>query len=94
MAKRVLFACGNGVATSTMVRAKVEDYCEAHGVKIQSTQCKMLELHDKANDYDLVVCSGKFNDPDVTTKVIPAISLLTGINEGPTLDAIVEALQD
>lgn len=55
MAKRVLIACGNGVATSTVVASKVKEYCAANGVDIQVTQCKMLELHDKANDYDLVV---------------------------------------
>ena len=65
MAKRVLVACGNGVATSTVVAAKIKDYCADHGVAIQVTQCKMLELHDKANDYDLVVTSGKFKDADV-----------------------------
>ena len=67
MAKRVLVACGNGVATSTVVAAKIKDYCADHGVAIQVTQCKMLELHDKANDYDLVVTSGKFKDADVKT---------------------------
>ena len=89
MAKRVLVACGNGVAT-----AKIKDYCADHGVAIQVTQCKMLELHDKANDYDLVVTSGKFKDADVKTPIIMAIALLTGINEQATLDKIVEALKD
>ena len=54
----------------------------------------MLELHDKANDYDLVVTSGKFKDPDITTPCIMAISLLTGINEEATLKKILDALQD
>ena len=75
MAKRVLVACGNGVATSTVVAAKIKDYCADHGVAIQVTQCKMLELHDKANDYDLVVTSGKFKDADVKTpdKIVEAL---------------------
>lgn len=30
--KKVLFACGNGVATSTMVRSKVEDYLADKGI--------------------------------------------------------------
>lgn len=94
MAKRVLVACGNGVATSTVVAAKIKDYCADHGVAIQITQCKMLELHDKANDYDLVVTSGKFKDADVKTPIIMAIALLTGMNEQATLDKIVEALKD
>ena len=87
--KRVLIACGNGVATSTVVASKVKDYCADHGVDIQVTQCKML-----ANDYDLVVTSGKFKDPDVTTPCIMAIALLTGINEEATLQKIVEALKE
>ena len=82
MAKRVLVACGNGVATSTVVAAKIKDYCADHGVAIQ------------ANDYDLVVTSGKFKDADVKTPIIMAIALLTGINEQATLDKIVEALKD
>ncbi len=50
--KRVIIACGNGVATSTVVASKVKAPC------------------------------------------IMAISLLTGINEEPTLQKIVAALQD
>ncbi|MGI6229869.1 MAG: PTS sugar transporter subunit IIB [Tractidigestivibacter sp.] len=93
-AKRVLVACGNGVATSTVVASKVKDYCAQKGINIQVTQCKMLELHGKANDYDLVITSGKFSDPDIKTPIIMAINLLTGINEQATLDKIVDALKD
>lgn len=92
--KHVLIACGNGVATSTVVASKVKDYCAAHGVDIQVTQCKMLEIHDKGNDYDLVVTSGKFSDPEVKTPCIMAISLLTGIGADKCLQQIVDALKD
>ena len=92
--KRVIIACGNGVATSTVVASKVKDYCAATGVSIEVTQCRMIELHDKADAYDLVVTTGKFSDPDIKTPCIMAISLLTGINEEPTLQKIVAALQD
>ena len=92
--KRVIIACGNGVATSTVVAAKVKDYCATNGVSIDVTRCRMIELHDKANDYDLVVTSGKFSDPDVKTPCIMASSLLTGINAEPTLQKILAALKD
>lgn len=92
--KHVLIACGNGVATSTVVASKVKDYCAAHGVDIQVTQCKMLEIHDKGNDYDLVVTSGKFSDPEVKTPCIMAISLLTGIGADKCLQQIVDALKN
>ena len=82
--KRVIIACGNGVATSTVVASKVKDYCAANGVSIEVTQCRMIELDT----------TGKFSDPDIKTPCIMAISLLTGINEEPTLQKIVAALQD
>ena len=55
--------------------------------------CRMIELHDKADDYDLVVTTGKFNDPDIKTPCIMGISLLTGIGQDKTLQQIVDALK-
>lgn len=92
MAKRVLIACGNGVATSTVIASKVRDHCAGRGIPITISQCKMIELHDKADGYDLVVTSGKFSDPDIKTPCIMAIALLTGIGEQEVLERISQAL--
>ncbi|ERL09467.1 PTS sugar transporter subunit IIB [Olsenella profusa] len=94
MAKRVLVACGNGVATSTVVASKIRDYCKERGLDVQTNQCRMIELHDKGDAYDLIVTSGKFSDPDVKTPCIMAISLLTGIGADKTLEQIYQALKD
>jgi len=91
--KRILVACGNGVATSTVVASKIRDYCKDKGVDVKTKQCRMIELHDKADDYDLVVTTGKFNDPDIKTPCIMGISLLTGIGQDKTLQQIVDALK-
>ena len=50
--KRILVACGNGVATSTVVASKIRDYCKDKGVDVKTEQCRMIELHDKADDYE------------------------------------------
>ena len=50
-------------------------------------------LESKADDYDLLVTTGKFTGGTVTIPVITAISLLTGIGEEATLDQIVEELK-
>ena len=42
--KRVLFACGNGIVTSTMVSHKVIDYLEDNGIEIKAGQCKVQEV--------------------------------------------------
>lgn len=92
--KKVLFACRNGVATSTMVRSKVEDYLSERGVAIKSHQCKVQEVSAIADEYDLVVTSGKFKASEIKTPCIMAINLLTGINEDVTLEEIYEAVKE
>lgn len=91
--KRVLVACGNGIATSTVVATKIREACEENGVDVSVTQCKLLEVESKASDFDLLVTTGKFTGGEVNVPTIGAMSLLTGIGEEETLEEIVNALK-
>lgn len=91
--KRVLVACGNGIATSTVVATKIREACENHGVPVTVSQCKLLEVESKANDFDLLVTTGKFTGGSVSVPVVGAINLLTGINEDATLEEILGYLK-
>lgn len=91
--KKLLVACGNGIATSTVVAFKIKERCEEEGISISLTQCKVTEVASKASDYDLIVTSGKFEDDRIDTPIVGAIALLTGINEEGTLDKIVAYLK-
>ncbi len=91
--KNVLVACGNGIATSTVVASKIREACEENGIPVNVTQCKLLEVESKAGNFDLLVTTGKFTGGDVKVPVIGAISLLTGIGEEDTLNEIIEALK-
>lgn len=91
--KRLLVACGNGIATSTVVATKIREKCEECGIPVTITQCKLLEVDSKVEDYDLLVTTGKFTGGTVEIPVITAISLLTGIGEEATLNQITEELK-
>ncbi len=91
--KKVLVACGNGIATSTVVATKIREKCEDNGIPVIVTQCKLLEVESKADDYDLLVTTGKFTGGGVNIPVVTAISLLTGIGEEKTLDEILAYLK-
>ena len=91
--KRILVACGNGIATSTVVATKIREKCEENGVPVMVNQCKLLEVDSKVDDYDLLVTTGKFTGGTVTIPVITAISLLTGIGEEATLNQIIEQIK-
>ena len=49
--KRILVACGNGIATSTVVATKIREKCEDNGIPVSVTQCKLLEVESKADDF-------------------------------------------
>lgn len=91
--KRVLVACGNGIATSTVVATKIREACEDACLDVTVNQCKLLEVESKAADYDLLVTTGKFTGGEVTVPTIGAMSLLTGVGEEETIEEIVEALK-
>lgn len=46
--KRILVACGNGIATSTVVATKVKEYLQEHGVEVATTQTKLMEVQAKS----------------------------------------------
>jgi PTS system galactitol-specific IIB component len=91
--KRVLVACGNGIATSTVVATKIREKCEDNGIPVSVTQCKLLEVDSKVEDYDLLVTTGKFQGEGIGIPVIGAMSLLTGIGEEETLEKIMSYLK-
>ncbi|MBU2700204.1 PTS system galactitol-specific IIB component [Sporomusaceae bacterium BoRhaA] len=91
--KKVLVACGNGIATSTVVAQKIREACEEKRLSVSVSQCKLLEVESKAEDYDLLVTTGKFAGGNVNIPVIGAIALLTGIGEEETIEKIINAIK-
>ncbi|GAB6085891.1 PTS sugar transporter subunit IIB [Alkaliphilus crotonatoxidans] len=91
--KRVLVACGNGIATSTVVASKIKEACEDNGINVSVTQCKLMEVPSKVADFDLLVTTGKFEGSEVSIPVVGAIALLTGFEEESVLEEIIGHLK-
>jgi len=91
--KKVLVACGNGIATSTVVASKIREACEDAGLNVSVNQCKLLEVESKAGDYDLLVTSGMFTGGTVNIPVVSAIALLTGVGEEEAMGEILDHLK-
>ena len=58
--KRILVACGNGIATSTVVATKIKEVCAENGISVSVTQCKLLEIDSKVDDFDILVTTGRY----------------------------------
>ena len=89
--KKVLVVCGTGVATSTVVVSKVRDFLEAEGIDAQIQQGKVMDLVGSGVDADLIVSTTDVPD-SVTTPVVCALSLITGMGQEATLREIADAL--
>lgn len=77
--KRILVACGAGIATSTVVCNKVEQLVKDNNIDAEIIQCKISEVASKQENADLIVSTTILP----TTYKIPAIiatAYITGIN--------------
>ncbi|MGM0138309.1 PTS system, galactitol-specific IIB component [Enterococcus sp. DIV0755b] len=92
--KRILVACGNGIATSTVVASKVKNYLTDHGVQVETTQTKLMEVPGKVQGYDLLVTTGQFDGQTGDVPVVKGMPILTGIGADKTMEEILSKLQD
>ena len=92
--KRILVACGNGIATSTMVVMKIKRALEENGLQATITQCKLMEIPSKESNQDVIVATGKYDNPNITKPVINAISLLSGVGADKTIAEIISFIKE
>jgi PTS system galactitol-specific IIB component len=91
--KRILIACGNGIATSTVVASKVKEYLDEQGIEVTTTQTKLMEVPSKVQDYDLLVTTGQFEGQTGDTPVVKGMPILTGIGAEQTMTEILNYLK-
>lgn len=89
--KRVLVACGAGIATSTVVAKTIEEMAKASGIDIDVKQVKISEIGFYEDDADLLVTTARIQKP-YKFPIIQAQSFLTGIGVEDTKKKILEAL--
>lgn len=97
MKKRILVACGAGIATSTVVCSKLEELIKEHNLDAEIVQCKIAECAAKQDEADLIVSTTILPTTILpTTYKIPAIkatAYITGINIKATEKQILDVLK-
>lgn len=91
--KKILVACGAGIATSTVALNKLKDILKAKEVldKVTLSQCTIAELPNKSGDYDLVITTSNFTQ-NLNIPVVKGLSFITNIGVNKTVDEILEKL--
>jgi PTS system galactitol-specific IIB component len=94
MAKKVYVVCATGIATSTMLRLKIEEFLTANGIEVEINQYRVTELSPSRVDADAIVATTGM--PAEFTEVVPVINglpLITGVGENEALQELLQVLQ-
>ncbi|WP_373897371.1 PTS sugar transporter subunit IIB [Haloimpatiens sp. FM7315] len=91
--KKVLIACGAGIATSTVALHKLKAQLEERGLisQVSLSQCTVIELAGKAEDYDLVITTTNFSQK-LPVPIVKGLSFITGIGMNKTVEEVISLL--
>ncbi len=93
--KKILLACGTGIVTSTAVAQKLRVVLDERGYagKYEITQCKIVEAAPISANYDFVVVT-TMAPPGLKSPHVSGIPFLTGMNVEPTIERIIELMEE
>jgi PTS system galactitol-specific IIB component len=90
--KTVLFACGTGIATSTVVSNAVVEAMKDRGIAIDARQCKTTEVRSSLGGVDMIVSTTQL-PADLGVPAITTLAFLTGLGKAEALDKIEAMLR-
>ncbi|MBO4919947.1 MAG: PTS sugar transporter subunit IIB [Erysipelotrichaceae bacterium] len=89
--KRVVIACGSGIATSTIMDDGVRTFLDTTGIKYTTIQCNILELGNYVEGADVIISSTKLST-DYGVPTIIGTAYITGIGEEELNEKLLEVL--
>lgn len=91
--KRIIVACGSGVASSTLVANRLKDLLPKHGmrnIQVDVVDFKMAKTH--AQNADLFVNISPYGDTKYGCPVVSGIPFMTGFNMDKSVEEIKKIL--
>lgn len=90
--KKIVIACGAGLATSSMVKDKVEEILKKNSVRVKTIQCTLTEVDTYDGEVDLIITTMKVRKK-YESPVISGSAYLSGVNEDVVTRQILEILK-
>lgn len=94
MKKKIVIACGAGLATSTMIAEKVKSILDEAGIDYSLTQAQIYELDSYDGSADIFITSMKVEESNYKTPVVVGTPFIMGVNEESVKIKIIEALSN
>lgn len=91
--KKILVACGAGIATSTVALSKLKDILKERGLinEVKFGQTTVAEIPAMASDFDLIVTTTNFSR-NVGIPIVNGLCFITNMGIDRTVDEIVNKL--
>ncbi|HHW26373.1 MAG TPA: PTS sugar transporter subunit IIB [Firmicutes bacterium] len=90
--KRIIVACGSGVATSTMVAERLKNELAKRNFRAEVRVVDFKSLKNHAANADLFVSIAPYEKIDYGIPVVTGIPLLTGAGVDETVNQIIKIL--
>lgn len=92
--KRILIACGTGMATSTAVAESLREGLEDRGIEVEMSQCKISEMDSYVDSFEphAIVTTAEV-DGDYGVPVFSGRAFLTGVGEDEIVEDIAETVK-
>ncbi len=92
--KRILLACGSGIATSTAVNGKISKILDENGFagQYKITQTKIADAASMSENFDFLVAT-TMAPQNLKCPFVPGVCFLTGVNTKPSIDKILELMK-
>jgi PTS system galactitol-specific IIB component len=93
--KRIIVACGSGVATSNVAAEKLRNLLHERGVnaEVRAVDIKSLEAEAKLADLLVSITPYAIRDKELPIPSLNGIPLLTGVGVNALIDQIVEMVK-
>lgn len=90
--KKILVACGTGMATSTMIAQKITQFLADNHIQVATSQCCLNEIPLNKQGVDLIVTAMK-TSTDYGIPTLNGAPFLTGINDATVKQQLIELLK-
>ena len=89
--KKIVIACGAGLATSSMVKDKIETILKENGIRFNTIQCTLTEVDNYDGEVDLIITTMKVRKR-YESPVVSGSAYLSGVNEELITEQILNIL--
>lgn len=89
--RQIVIACGAGLATSSIVRDKVEMILKQHGIAAKITQCTLPQVDGYDGEVDLIITTMRVRKR-YQSPCVPGSAYLSGVGEDELTEQILSVL--